>query len=87
MGFRPDKMRVREPYPIQAFEFPEADGKELFRLRPRNRPLGGGCKEALAISAIRHRCYAIDLLLENCDLQGGPDVHTLLRDALGDVNT
>jgi hypothetical protein len=84
--FRPNKVRVREPYPIQAFEFLEADGKELLRLWSRDRPLGGRCKEALAISAIRHRCCAIDLSLENYNLHGGVGVHTLLRDALGNVN-
>jgi hypothetical protein len=29
----------------------------------------------------------IGLLLEACNFHGGLDVHTLLRDALGDVNT
>jgi hypothetical protein len=87
VGFRPNKVRVREPYPVQAFEFPEADGKELLRLRPHCRPLGRGYKETLTISAKRHGCYAIDLLSENCNLHGGLDMRTLLRDALGDVNT
>jgi hypothetical protein len=87
VGFRPDKVRVREPYPIQAFEFLETDGEELFRFRPRSRPLGRGCKEALAISAIRHGCYAITLLLENVTSGGGLDVHTLLRYALSDIDT
>jgi hypothetical protein len=86
VGFRPDKVRVREPYPIQAFEFLEADGKELLRLRSRSRPLGRGCKEALAISAIRHGRYAINLLLGNVTSRG-LDVHTLLRYALSDVDT
>lgn len=87
MGFRPDKVRVREPYPIQAFEFLEADGEELLRLWPRSRPLGRGCKEALAISAIRHGCYAMNLQLENVTSRGRLDVHTLLRYALSDVDT
>jgi hypothetical protein len=39
------KVHVRE-HPIQAFEFLEADGKELLRFRPRSHPLGRGCKSA-----------------------------------------
>ena len=87
MGFRPDKVRIREPYPIQAFEFLKAEGKELLRLRPRSHPLGRGCKEALAISAKRHGCCAIKLLLETVTSSGRLDVRTLFRYALSDVDT
>ncbi len=87
MGFRPDKVRVREPYPIQAFEFLQADGKKLLRFWPHSRPLGRGYKEAFAISAKRHGRCAIKLLLENVTSRGGLDVRTLLRYALSDVDT
>jgi hypothetical protein len=64
-------VRVREPYPIQALEFPEADGEELLRLRPRSHPLCRGCKEALAISTKRYGCYAINLTVRKQNLQPG----------------